>query len=598
MFSPPKDRLFAARGTPDLRSTSPRVLLCSLCCIFVGCKEDKPYTPFQVATSLPGLSAAPDTPPGGTDNPLLGASNVVSLSAPEESKTWTAFGRKLTAPAGNHVHIAMQVPSSLDAEAVAWFLPESASSPPSESGLWLVDKNGRSISKLLGLPQALPRGEDCRFRASLRQSGPRSFVADLRSVCTTRVLPGTPSGSVAVISPGRETPVLLQFSLKDPAPGESLSLDIDSSDRDGDGVDDVQLTATVTSPAGVKESLPFRWLSRTAGASRESDAPHLELTKRASRLSIAAVRKKERAAVSDQVDALRRLVATVCSEGAVQKFTVEGEGGLACGNLRAPLASMSESNYELALGEAVRHDWYFGVEAGSATQKLQELLEQKVPGGKAEHLARFKVAPKSVPGVHLSPLAFDETGQLWLLTEDGTTKRLTMEGAPPLVTPATESEPERRIAAPSLSLAPSGQNGDTLVAALPSCDRSEIQLVLGHADGTPKAPVPLPILAPRPGACKNLGAFQLEVIPIRQENGPLLAVLGGQLVAETGRPSAVSSPVAWGTKFGVALKTTDKFELLTGEAASDLSYCVVSPQVDKIACLGKGAVHVISGKPM
>jgi hypothetical protein len=288
----------------------------------------------------------------------------------------------------------------------------------------------------------------------------------------------------------------------------------------------------------------------------------------------------------------------------VQKLTLDSENGLVCGNLTAPLLSMSESvivshlgekNYELALGEAERGDWYFGARSATAIGKLKDLLAQKVPGGNAKRLARFKVAPKVLPGLHLSPLTFDEQGQLWLLTQEGTTKRLTMEGDPPLVTPATETEPETRIEAPSWSLEPKGKDGETLLAALPSCDRSEVQLVFGDAGGAPRPPVPLPILAPRPGACKNLTAFQLEVIPLRQDRGPLLAVFGGQLVAETGHPRPPSSAVAWGTRFGVAVKSKDKFELLTGEAASDLSYCVVDPGKEKVACLGKGAVHVLAG---
>lgn len=589
-----------------MNSTASLLLLCSFCCIFSACDEEKPYTPFQVATSLPGASTSPLPPTQGPQPPGIDARPVVSLNAPDRSSTWSAFDRKITAPADNHVQVAMEVPGRVTKEVLAWFLPAAETSLATNSGLWLVDQNGRPSAKLLSLPETLPRGNNCRFRATLKQSGPGSLVSRLRSECSGRLLPGTPLESLTVLAPTRDEPVLIQLSVQDTAPGETMVIEVDSIDRDSDGLDDVELQVSLTSPSGKQESLPLRWLSRTAGASREANSPQKELLARAERLRTAAVRKKERGDVPGQADALRRLLAAICTQGAVQKLSLDGKSGIDCGQLGPALAKLSdavilaelgEGHYELALGEAERSDWFFEKRDARGRRELATLLEQKIPGRKTERLALFKVKAQTLPGFHFSPLHFDESGQLWLLAAAGTTKRLTMAGDPPLVIPATEDAPERRIEAPSWSLDPVGPQGETLTAALPSCDRSEVQLVFTDKNGTAGVPVPQPILAPRPGSCKNLSSFSMSVVPIAQKNGPLTAVIGGQLVSAEGHLRPLSSAVAWGTSFGLAFKTKDRFELLTGDEGQKLSHCVVSPSEEKIACLGPAGIHVLSGLP-
>src|SRR5690606_30831953 len=160
----------------------------------------------------------------------------------------------------------------------------------------------------------------------------------------------------------------------------------------------------------------------------------------------------ERGDVPKQANALRRLLASACSKAGTARVARAGQSGLHCGDLRSSIVSLSESvvqahlgqkHYELALGEAERADWFLEKRSDKEKQRLRELLT-KIPSTEATRLSTFKVAPLISPGLTLSPLFFDETGQLWLQTNQKRTKRLTMKGDPPLVQEATEDQPEQR----------------------------------------------------------------------------------------------------------------------------------------------------------
>lgn len=592
--------------TPSRRGVSPPTaawLLSLLCWIFPACNEEKPYTPFQVATSLPGPSAAPSPGSNPHVEPDAAKAARVATSPPPGSKSWQAFGRTITAPPDTIIALGLELATGPPDSVAVWFLSEESRKPAADAGLWLVDMSGRPTKKLLVIDEKLPKGSDCRFRAGLLQSGPKSITSRLRSECTSRILPGTPVESIVVLAVDRADPVLLDFLVEEAPPGETLTLKVDSSDRDGDGSDDVELGVSLLAPGGQEETLPFRWLSRTAGASRDTDSPKSEFKKIVSQIHTASIRKKERGDVPKRADALRRLLASTCSKAETARIARAGQRGLDCGDLRASLVSLSESvvqahlgekEYELGLGEAERADWFLEKRSDAEKQRLKDLLT-KIPSKEATRLATFKVAPLVSTGPSLSPLLFDQTGQLWLQTKEKRTKRLTMAGDPPLVQEATEDQPGQRIEAPSWSLVPLDQSTTVLSAVLPSCDRSEVQLVFSDPTGTPRAPIPVPVLAPRPGACKNLSAFPLEIVPLQTTRGDLLIAVGGQLVTAEGHPRPLSSPVAWATSFGVAVKSKDDFHLLTGSATRNLSQCVVSLDKKKVACVSGVEIHVLSG---
>lgn len=578
--------------------------MCAATTSLLGCDEDKPYTPFQVATALPEDESSPKPKEPPRDEEKSTPRWSPSLRAPLGSETWKVFERTLKAPPGTELHVALTRLNGEPDEVIAWALPRGAKKKPgSEPGVWVFDEAGKPLRRLLSLPDYLPQGADCQLRADLEGTGSATLTARIFAQCSSRLLPGTPVSGVVVLEPNRSEPELVHLRSQEASPGERLDLVVDSHDHDGDGIDDIKITAELAAPSGAKESLPFVWLSRTAGASRTPDSPGAELKKRSSRLAIAAVRKAERAEAPDSVDALRRLTSAVCAElGRPRLFRGNGDG-LSCGNIQPSLeelaqveiqAFLGQGQLERALGAFERATWFGKAFDGARKKKLEKLIRDAIPHQEAKRAARFSVKPKALAGPYASPLHFTSDGQLFAITTE-TTKRLTMEGDPPLVVPATDDEPEQRIEPPSWEMLLRDSKGMALQAALPSCDRSEVLLAFSTEKvGETPSPVPLPMLAPRPGTCKAFAPTPLDVIPLFVEGGAISAVVGGERVTTRGTVREPSRAVAWNTSLGVALREGAKLTLLTGSIAEGLHHCVVDQKSKEIACVGPDSVSVLS----
>jgi hypothetical protein len=262
-------------------------------------------------------------------------------------------------------------------------------------------------------------------------------------------------------------------------------------------------------------------------------------------------------------------------------------------------AHLGEKKFARALGEVERSSWFLAPWNKEKQHHISELLLSKVPHQPARRLARFQIKTKALARPYASPLLFTKDGQLWALTEDKT-KRLTMEGDPPLTIPATEDEPEKTIEAPVWSMNAQNAEGTFAQAALPSCDRSEVLLALS-TESSPNVPptlLPLPVLAPRPGKCGAL-AFApapLEVVPLRWEAGALSFILGGELLSSRTGAKTENILAAWGTSLGVAVHRKEGLSLLTGASALGLHHCVTNSDGTKVACVGEGSVSVLTAE--
>ncbi len=580
------------------------IVLLALTAASAGCDEEKPYTPFQVATELP----EPSRPPQRDLDPaekIQEERPILEQKAPRGATQWKVFGRKLSAPPDTIFQSAIESPADQSEMILAWLLPRDKSSAGPNAGLWSFSKEGQS-SLLKPLPEYLPRGKDCLYRGSLEKSGEQTVTARVKSECTTRLLPGTPTQSLVILSPDRSEPELMHFRLREPAAGEDLDIVVNSSDRDGDGADDVELLMSLTGPNGIKETLPFRWLSRTAGASRQAESPAKELATRASRLMTGSIRKAERAKVPKESETLLRLIGAVCSEFSTMKIERGDGSGVPCGDLQPSLSRLNlataqayagSQDPESALGVLERASWIGKKPSEKEHQALSAQVLKSAKHLEARQLARFDVKTKSLSTPFGHPLHFTQDGQLWAATPDDKTKRLTMRGDPPLITPATDDEPEKRIEAPSWSFIPLGPGGKALSAALPSCERSEVQLAFSQPSGAPQSTVPIPFLAPRPGNCRTYTGTAIEGIPLFWDGGQLGLVLGGELISSAGQPRTPPFPVAWGTSLGVALRQGTEFSIWTGEAARRLHHCAVSPGAKKIACV-RGESVIVLGPPL
>lgn len=574
-----------------------------LCLACFGCDDDKPYTPFQVASSLPAEESPKSLKEKTAEDAHAAKSAVKVLRAGGGSSEMKVFGRTLKAPEGTWLEVVLHGLNSESDEVLGWVLPKKRGASIASSGVWSFDEAGNAVRRLQKLPEFLPNGADCQFTAELSASGPGTVTSQVESHCSSDLLSGTPVRSLAVLNPAREDPVILHLRQSAPPSGEKVALSVNSSDRDGDGTDDVELTVTLTSPSGIQESLPLRWLVRTAGASRDPEAPLAELSKRVSRLLISSVRKAEREKAPQEIDALRRLMTVICSElGSPRLFGHSGEK-LNCGAILPSLALLAEAEVKAylganqlgrALGAAERADWY-GKNAARESG-LVVLLKEKIPAVKARRLARFRVVPKTSPLPYRTPLTFDDKGQLWLVTEDKP-KRLTMDGDPPLVVPATENEPEKRITPPEWSIDIPGPNGRKLQAVVPSCERSEVLLAFEGKDARLSAPIPLPLLAPRPGKCAGFAPEPLQATPLYWSAGALVFAVGGETFTSQAKPQLPKQSAAWETALGLSVIMKDKLSLWTGPETKGLHHCAVDAGKKRVACLGKEYVVVLTTDP-
>ncbi len=579
--------------------------------LFVGCDEEKPYTPFQVATSLPGAPPAPVSTSNSSLTPENKQRDLVSRKPSKPTGRWNEFGRTLKAPEGTVFYVGTLDPADESDSVIAWALPKQKSDPSkrSSAGLYRFDVSGSPKEKILPVPDFLPQGEDCTFKASLQITGPSSLTSDLSVECSSRFLPGTPERSVAVLMTGKDQRTLLHFRILQQAPGETLNLEVDSKDADGDGSDDIKIVVTLRSPSGVEQSLPLDFLSRPGGASREMNEPAQTLSKQTARLLIASVRKAERKDALGKIDALRRLLGALCEESAIPKLlsadgeplTCEGTSKAAFELTQAALqCHLGEGEPALALGELGRVDWYFGTKTATQKTELQKKLLSSLQNREAKKLARFEIQVAGTSSMPFaSPLVFSPDGQLWARTQEGKTKRLTRSGDPPLHVEdpeGTEEGPVTEPVLPDIALYPEGPHHGTLSAALPSCDRSEIQLVFTDTTGAraePLAPITLPILAPRPGICRTLRPMDLELTPLRREAGQIVFALAASLLRSDGTFKGAPPPFAWSTPLGIALGNQKQLSLLTGPHVKGLHHCVANHQATEIACLGPSGVTVL-----
>jgi hypothetical protein len=222
-------------------------------------------------------------------------------------------------------------------------------------------------------------------------------------------------------------------------------------------------------------------------------------------------------------------------------------------------------------------------------------------------LARFDVELRPEITPHHSQLHFTKSGQLFAKLKDGKTKRLTLRGDPPLellsvdappgdaaAIAGPEHAPKTRL--PDWELLPHGPGGRYLVAAVPSCERSEVQLAFGRKSGAALPSVPLSVLAPRPGNCKRFIGFQIAAEVIGWDGGQLAILLGGELLWTSGVSKGPPEPIAWGSPLGLLTQTGDKLTRFVkdgkSEDMSELHHCVVAAQKRRIACVKGPSVYV------
>lgn len=591
-----------------------------------GCGKDKPYTPFGVASGLPSAVAEADAGPDEPDAGLPRPKFVVRVAspAPDRATRWSLDGRELAAPAGRVFErgIAADFDGDGTRESVVWTLPAAATPPAPAGELWLFPSAG-APRKLLELPGFVPTGPACKHTAALLQTGPKSVTLDVSASCTTTLLARAPTRSVSVVAPLSDRPHVLTLRVAAAFPTEPFALDVDSTDRDGDGRDDVRLVVTQrppcrTDPALVAQGCPTDkddksvsvqvvWIDRAAGLSRDATEPAASLGALAAAELGRSKRKQTAASVPRGVAQLRRLLGTLCAEGAASRLFEADGSMLRCEPLGTVVerllvaevqAALTEKDVERALAALDRDGWYFG---RVPDKRRAELVKSVSADTTSVEPKVTKLAVSPLPrgnAPRLSPLAFESSGALLVQTSGGLSRIGESGTAEPV-------EPDADLGAWPLAIETRG--GQRLENVVFPCDRSDVYLNVASGQGAAVSALPSSLLSPRPGACSGGKAPEASIIALGEKDDRLsLLVAGESFGPRISRAEAVLRPRLLGTprspdgrhlvvptSLGLLVEGGDKPELWRVKDAGAWSECTVADGAKAVACVSGAEVVLL-----
>ena len=340
------------------------------------------------------------------------------------------------------------------------------------------------------------------------------------------------------------------------------------------------------------------WLDRAAGRSRDSAATQSALVRLAQHEAARGKSKKLALDVLQTVGNVRRLMASLCAEGATPRVLDADGNPLGCGSLSAVVdalasaevaANLARGDVLDAFGALARDGWYFGKISAPIRQKLERQLFDAVT---PESALVKTLDPRPLLGrtPRYSPFAFDASGGVLVQTFSGVVR----------------TAPDGSGAAP-LADAGAPRSLDVLAAAgrrvsggVYSFDRSEVARML---DGAP--PLVTGLLSPRPGACGHAPFLASDVPPpIAAGGGHLSVIVGGAVLGDAEkepRPpgSASSANGRWlvvPTAYGLLVDGPAHRLIQLGTSVRDpraLTDCVVIDAGDRAVCALKGQTLLI-----
>lgn len=570
-----------------------------------GCtREDRPYTPFRIASQTPSSSGdvAPDSGPADAPADAAAPLRAPARRVAPPAERITMDGRALDAPAGRLIAQVMVHDFSGNGtrDALLWTVPRDEG-PVGQLVRTTSDGRGRV---LYTTPGWLPSGPECHHDASLVVAGSRSLTLDVRATCKVGLLPGAPTRVLAVLAPSEDRPLRMALRIAD-LPGESgLTLEVDGRDRDGDQVDDIWLRVG-QSWRSTKTQAALVWLARAQGAARDTSEPARSLGVLASAALSRARRAATAQAALSEVAAIRVLASSLCGEGGRPRVTLEDGSAITCSPtlladrlLLAELhAFLVQKDVQAAFGAYDRRGWYLASPTPAQDKAAQKLLLDRVKTVKPERKVLSARVDAPRPHETLSPLAFDEQGTLWVQSASGFA-RIGEDGA------AAPSDLDSHAPWPRTLALASG----TLTGVAYACERPEVLLTWERADGRVDT-VPLDVLAPRPGGCAPGSSFAPPSwSPLGLRDGTAEVLLGTTPAgARTSMAEAAMRPQLAGaarspsgrwlvsvSSLGLLVVGLDRAELWTGDAVnpSGLGSCTVDDAAGRIACVRGKAVEL------
>lgn len=565
-----------------------------------GCQKEKPYNPFGVTTAVPNPDTSASVTPVPSTKPDTGK-YTAAVVAPAGSRKLRMGELTLDAPAKYVFDRALVLGEGESLQAVAW-VKADADARDIPAGLLMAYGAGGTPRQVMALPSFLPTAPGCSHATKLVQTGQKTVFLDTVAACPAGLVARVPVESLSVVTPGSERPEILTLRVAAPAAGEALSVEEDSADRDGDGREDVKLVFTLTAPDGAKASATFAFLDRAAGVSRDASEPRTSLS-----LAAKAILTKTTGSTASEVDAMRRLLGTLCAEGSTARvFDAEGAalrceelGGVVDSLARAEvLARLAAKDPFGAVSVLTRGDWYFKKISADAEKSITKELTKRLLAVSPTATA-LNAKPKVAKGPHFSSLWFEQDGALLIQTDAGVV-RASRDGA-------SETPADADGGTPAWPLDVTDPSGKHLSNTLCACDSSEVQLGVLDATGAPQPGVSTRLLSPRPGLCKNGSRFVCpDPTPIAATADGFSVLLAGALIEPKKSEKGLPSPGSARSPDGNWLVAATPLGLVVSGSSPELwklpdtpvdarhaQDCVVANDRTAVACVSDGKVVLL-----
>jgi hypothetical protein len=576
----------------------------------LSCSRDHPYAPYVIgATQAPSAPSAAD------------AAAVLDAFLHEPASTGADGGVRVQAPAGETITLVLA--GDLDGDGTRDVAAWATGSDP--LGGRLLFYRGRTPDAteppralaVLAAPAIGVTG--CAAEPRLERIGPQTVSVTVRAACPFSLDASVKSLWVAVAAPAREPPLREELRVGGVAPGEVLRVELDASDRDGDGRDDLSVAFTLEGApapfdAGPAVAASLRYYDRPAGLSRDQKEPEASLGDAAASWSKRAVKKKEAPSAAGAARSIERLHAMLCADEGVSIVSL-GSGPVRCGPSRAledaeavrVRAALATGDVPRALFALARAGWRPAT-SGRRTEILRWITRAAPPRTVAARTLEAvpDLDQKGVPG--WGPLAFSPGGDLLVRTAAG------------IVSVALPSGTETRTEEPAWPTAVTSPDGAQRWTALyDACDGGPLRARLGERE------VLVPVLAPAPGRCAPGGVRpNVDAVPLGWGTSLEAWMAGEPVTVETGAPQARAlasdalftqpmhvgsarspdgSAIAIGTPFGALVRARSAWQLWRpgdrdgGAAYAGLGACTASNEARSVACVRDGRAVVLAGSP-
>jgi hypothetical protein len=603
-----------------------------------GCGHERPYTPYSIDGSAPLRAAEKATDAAFGTPPSLGGdtstfAHVVGQRVEPEGG-YRLDGAAVPPPSGEMLVLAFAADVDGDGirDAIAW----AVGADPLAGHLLFykgtaAGQSPAAPTELAVLAPGVIGAGACVAEPALEQIGTHTVAASVHANCNPPLPPTRTARWVAIATPVTSPTLRLELLFRDPPQGERLGLELDASDLDADGRDDLVTRVSIEgSPppfeSGPRASADLRWLDRQAGLSRQPDEPEASLRRAASDLLARASKKSDAPLIPAAVRQVTKLYAWLCSDSGAPLLTASS-GGVRCGASRAledagaaaVRAQLTQGDVLRALAALEQMTW----RPATSTPKLRGDLEKAVLKLAPVRVPSLTRVFRTVPDLDMSgapawgPLTFTPTGVLLVRTTGGLFTVDLQTGA--------EGGAQGIPSWPGAVVSPDG--GIRWLGLYDPCDGGWLRARFGPASSPPFVVPPpgeppagtrellIPVAAPVPGRCApGAPPVRIGAIPVDWGGPGLEAWAAGEPVlvssdltqvqplsswlsepAHAGSPrSPDSRAMVFGTRVGALVHGAQGFQLwrpsdLEGAYAyADLRACTIANGARAVACVRDG----------